>query len=219
MFKSSLRRKKYFGKAAKHTMKALIVFIKNPIIGKAKTRLAATVGKAEALRIYKLLLGHTRQVTTEVEANRYLFYSFFVDEKDEWLAADYHKALQTDGDLGTKMSHSFQEVFEAGNSRVLIVGSDCAALTSDIINSAFEALSTKDFVIGPAADGGYYLLGMNHFEPSVFENITWSTAAVLPQTLEKIANLQKTYVLLPVLSDIDTEADWKKHKFLIKSNL
>ena len=189
---------------------ALIIFIKNPEKGKVKTRLAATVGDDEALRIYGELLKHTRQITEEIYGlDRYVFYSSFVDETDDWKVPHFYKKMQSSGGLGDKMSRAFQEVFES-KSPVLIVGSDCASLTSEIILKAYEILKEKDFVIGPAVDGGYYLLGMKTFEPSVFEHIQWSTDQVFPQTKLNIKKLKKTVGLLPELSDIDREKDWKR---------
>jgi glycosyltransferase A (GT-A) superfamily protein (DUF2064 family) len=84
-------------------------------------------------------------------------------------------------------------------------------LTSDILKEAFGLLNNHDFVIGPAQDGGYYLIGMNAFEPSVFENMEWSTETVFKKTIEKIKVLNKRYALLPTLSDIDYEEDWLKY--------
>jgi rSAM/selenodomain-associated transferase 1 len=189
----------------------LLTFIKNPIKGKAKTRLAATVGDDEALRIYKELLKHTRQIAMAVDVNRYLFYGFFIDKTDDWSNDDFQKFLQIDGDLGDKMKDAFEKIFADGNQKVVIIGSDCASLTPEIVADAFKQLDNHDFVIGPADDGGYYLLGMNSFEPTVFDNMVWSTEEVLSQTITNIEALNKDYTLLTVLSDIDYEEDWKKH--------
>lgn len=190
---------------------ALIIFIKNPEKGKAKTRLAATVGDDEALRIYKELLGHTRRISEEIYGlERFVFYSSFIDETDDWKTPFFNKKLQIGNNLGDRMTNGFKEVFET-NQPVIVIGSDCASLTSEIILQAFEILKEKDFVIGPATDGGYYLLGMNTFEPSVFEHMQWSTEQVFPQTKLNIKKLGKTVGLLPELSDIDREEDWKKY--------
>lgn len=189
---------------------ALIIFIKNIEKGKVKTRLAATVGDDRALAIYMELLRHTRDTVKEIVANRYLYYSKFVNTEDDWLADDFGKEIQSSGGLGERMQSAFRNTFET-NQKVVIVGSDCASLTEEIVQDAFDQLDENDFVIGPALDGGYYLLGMRTFEPSVFEDIEWSTEQVLPQTISKIENLNKKYYLLPALSDIDYEADWKKY--------
>ena len=112
------------------------------------------------------------------------------------------------------MSHAFKKAFET-HQKVVIIGSDCASLTKEIVEKAYKALNTNPFVIGPAIDGGYYLLGMNQYFPQVFENIEWSTPSVFPKTIEIIENLGKSYFLLPELSDIDTEEDWKKYGWKI----
>ncbi len=189
---------------------AIITFIKNPELGKAKTRLAATVGDERALEIYKELLRHTRETVQSVAGiDAFLFYSKFIDENDDWSNDFFNEKLQPAGDLGTKMIAAFAEVFKT-NQPVIIVGSDCASLTSEILEDAISILKEKDFVIGPAIDGGYYLLGMNSFQPSLFQNIEWSTEQVFPQTVSKIEALKMNYGLLPTLSDIDFEEDWEE---------
>lgn len=189
----------------------LLIFIKNPELGKAKTRLAQTVGPERALQIYLALLGHTRTICQSVDARRMLFYSSYIDAADEWPAADFDKYLQSSGGLGQRMEEAFRIAFEEASGPVLIVGSDCAQLKADIITQAISALDTHDFVIGPAEDGGYYLLGMRTFRPEVLQGISWSTAEVLPQTKDIMEQMDSTVAYLPTLSDIDYEEDWEKH--------
>ncbi|MFK7807608.1 MAG: TIGR04282 family arsenosugar biosynthesis glycosyltransferase [Saprospiraceae bacterium] len=188
---------------------ALIVFIKNPQKGKVKTRLAATVGDDKALAIYKALMDHTRHIALATDAQRLLFYSQQINSKDNWSNQDFIKHLQTEGNLGIKMKAAFQTAFQNAD-KVIIIGSDCASLSPDIITEAFAKLETHDFVIGPAMDGGYYLLGMNNYEPAVFEEISWSTESVLKETIRVIETMDKSYTLLVELSDIDYEEDWIK---------
>ncbi len=195
-------------------MNALIIFIKNPEKGKVKTRLAQAIGQDAALKIYLELLKHTRQVASEVSAERYLFYSQFIDQNDIWPEALFHKKLQQGNDLGEKMTNAFSQTFEDHN-KVVIIGSDCATLTSDIVANAFQELDQVDFVMGPAMDGGYYLLGMRNFYPQVFQKIAWSTEKVGTTTLSRIKELEKTYSLLPTLSDIDHQEDWEKYGWKI----
>ncbi|MEM9991254.1 MAG: TIGR04282 family arsenosugar biosynthesis glycosyltransferase [Bacteroidota bacterium] len=189
---------------------ALLIFIKNPELGKAKTRLAATVGDERALAIYKELLRHTRHIAEATEATRLLFYSKFINDEDDWQGRHFQKHLQADGDLGKKMQTAF-ELALGQHQKAVIIGSDCASLNAEIVAQAFQKLEEVPFVIGPATDGGYYLLGMHQFTPSLFENIPWSTSQVLPKTIQKIAALQQDYFLLPTLSDIDYETDWNQH--------
>lgn len=189
---------------------ALIIFIKNPRMGQVKTRLAATMGDAMALRIYLALLERIRRTTTPLPYTKYLYYSDFVDEADEWPAAQFVKKLQYKGDLGERMSHAFAEVLEL-HGQALIVGSDVPGISAEIIASALEALHSNDFVIGGTDDGGYYLLGMNAYEPAVFEGVEWSTPAVFSQTKAAIENLGMSCAQVAVLPDIDFEEDWQQH--------
>lgn len=193
---------------AKHT---LLIFIKNPIPGKTKTRLAKTVGNEEALRIYGELLKHTRTISTQTDAALHLYYSHFIDIDDDWNHTIFNKKLQVGEDLGSRMKNAFANSFAEGVPKVVIIGSDCASLTTDILNQAFAALDTHDFVVGPTFDGGYYLIGMRSYMPQVFENMTWSTESVFSDTIATITSLQKSYALLPKLSDIDYEEDWQKY--------
>ena len=189
---------------------ALIIFIKNPELGKVKTRLAKTVGDEKALIIYKALMAHTRDIALAVSTDRLLFYSQEIHPNDQWSTTNFKKHLQATGDLGTKMKTAFQQAFQ-DHQKVVIIGSDCASLTPTIVKVAFQQLDKHDFVIGPALDGGYYLLGMNQYMPSVFDGIAWSTDSVLADTKQRIKDLKKDYVLLPALSDIDYEEDWIKY--------
>ena len=189
--------------------RVLILFIRNPELGKVKTRLARNLGDAEALRIYKFLLDKTRAASMEVSAKRHLFYSNFIDEQDLWPNEHFHKRLQATGDLGKRMEAAFEQVFQEGAEKVIIIGSDCPELNGAILEQAFAALEQHDFVLGPTPDGGYYLLGMNHFEPSVFREIEWSTETVREKTLKRIHDLDKSVFLLPELNDIDVAEDWE----------
>lgn len=186
----------------------LIVFIKNPEKGKVKTRLASVVGDDRALRIYHFLLEKTRAAALGVACNRLLCYSDYIPDKDEWSDADFHKTVQSSGDLGLRMAAAFRAAFLSGAQKVVIIGSDCPELDADLIRNAFDALDCAEFVVGPACDGGYYLLGMKHFVPELFEGIPWSTSSVAEETLRLIRLIGKEYRLLPRLSDIDEYDDW-----------
>ena len=179
-------------------------------MGTVKTRLARTVGDAEALRIYHVLLEKTRQAALGTTARRWLFYSDTVETGDAWPESDFEKMVQCPGDLGARMADAFRRAFAAGASRVVIIGSDCPGLTGQLIDDAFAELEHADFVLGPTLDGGYYLLGMTAYDPSVFDGIVWSTDSVCAATLEKIRATGKICALLPEQTDVDTEVDWRK---------
>ncbi len=186
----------------------LLIFIRNPALGQVKTRLARTTGDVEALRIYRLLLDKTRAAALEAVAERWLWYSDFADQYDQWPTSEFHKMVQPPGDLGERMERAFQTAFDAGAGRVVIIGSDCPGLTGTILEEAFAALDTTDFVIGPVPDGGYYLLGMRTLATGLFRDVAWSTDTVRATTLDRIAAAGKSCVLLPLLTDVDTEDDW-----------
>ncbi len=186
---------------------ALIIFVKNPEKGKVKTRLAKTIGDDRALEVYKQLLSHTRHVALNTDVDRLLFYNQSINEKDDWNSNSFKKFVQADGDLGNKMQYAFSTAFELGYESVTIIGSDCAQLTPKIINTAFQDLVEKDFVIGPALDGGYYLLGMNQLHEKVFSDKNWSTETVFSDTINDIESMNKSYSELQTLSDVDHEKD------------
>ena len=187
---------------------ALIIFVKNPVIGKVKTRLAAKVGDEKALQIYLQLLEHTRSIVTSVVADKFIFYSDTHDNNDLWPNTIFNKKKQYGNNLGEKMLNAFNEMFETDYEKVSIIGSDCLELTAAIINQGFKDLESADVVIGPATDGGYYFLGMKKINPLLFDDIDWSTSKVFEQTIAVCNNEQLTYSLLPILNDIDEETDW-----------
>lgn len=195
---------------------ALMIFIKNPLAGKVKTRLAATIGDDRALHIYQRLLHITRNLTIQADCTRYLFYSDFIETGDDWPESSYGKLLQQGNDLGKRMSNAFAEVLKY-HSKALIMGSDCPELSADILREAFSKLDHCDFVIGPAADGGYYLLGMKEYSPEIFEGIEWSSPEVLDKTVQKISDIGKTIAFCPTLRDLDDESDWEKLKHIIEA--
>lgn len=189
----------------------LLLFIRNPRLGQVKTRLARTLGDVEALRIYLILLEKTRQAALGVQAERWLFYSDFIETGDEWPEAGFQKKVQAGNDLGERMENAFRTAFDAGAGKVVIIGSDCPGLHGALLQEAFDRLDDADFVLGPTPDGGYYLLGMKQMEASVFRGIVWSTDSVHTDTLKKIQAAGKTCFLLPELSDVDTEEDWRRY--------
>ncbi|MDB4036815.1 TIGR04282 family arsenosugar biosynthesis glycosyltransferase [Polaribacter sp.] len=187
----------------------LLVFTRNPALGKVKTRLAKTVGDKTALEIYTFLLERTRDIATKVSADKAIYYSVKVRENDIWDATIFQKHLQVGEDLGIRMLHAFKNGFETGYEKVLIIGSDLYDLTAETIENAFIALENNEVVIGPAEDGGYYLLGMNSLEEKVFKNKDWGTETVRKDTLEDLKD--KKVFLLGELNDVDVFEDIEHH--------
>jgi hypothetical protein len=188
----------------------LLVFVKNPQLGKVKTRLAATVGNEEALRIYQLLFQHTAKVATSGQWAVAVYYSDFIPQQPDAFL-DVARNVQQGADLGMRMQNAFDWGFAAGYKQIVIVGSDCPALSTQHLEEAFAALHAHaDVVMGPAQDGGYYLLGMKQLHKTLFQNKPWSTDLVAAITKQDCAQLHLNITLLPVLNDVDDEEDWKE---------
>lgn len=185
---------------------ALIIFTKNAEYGKVKTRLAATAGDDKAFEVYHQLIDHTHLITQHFPCNKIVYYADFIEQNDIW-NNDYAKAKQKGIDLGERMCHAFNDVFQQRYFSVIIIGTDCPMLTAEIIDDAFEHLKNKDIVIGAAADGGYYLIGMKTLHTELFKNIKWSTANVFNETVSIIKTLNLNYFVLPCLHDVDEEKD------------
>lgn len=187
------------------TKNALIIFVRNPVLGKVKTRIAASIGDKKALAVYKHLLQKTKDIVSELDVIKHVFYADELNPDDLWNGNE--KYQQTGDGLGRRMKNAFKYLFEKGYGKVLIIGSDCYELTSDILYSAFENLDHSATVIGPASDGGYYLLGMRSPYLFLFDNIKWSTDIVLYQTLGIIRENNLSFSLLPQLNDVDEVKD------------
>lgn len=192
---------------------AIIVFVKNPQLGKVKTRLAKTIGDQKALEIYLALTEYTRNVLRQVDCDRFVFYDQEIIKDDDWESTSFQKQKQHPGDLGQRMKDAFTSVL-ADHDKALIVGSDCPQLTSSHIQHAFESLDQTDIVFGPSLDGGYYLLGMKTLHAYLFEDIPWSTASVYGDSLAKIFARGHSVSELEHLTDIDVEDDLKLVEWL-----
>lgn len=187
----------------------LLIFTRNPELGKVKSRLARGVGPENALAIYKKLLAHTREVVSQVDCERWVGYSVTIRPNDNWPEDTFFKFQQEGKDLGERMQQAFENAFTAGHQKVIIVGSDLYDLRPQHIEEAFKSLDNQDAVIGPAQDGGYYLLGMKSLIPKVFATKNWGSETVLEETLEDLKNY--TLYTLETLNDIDYASDLKPY--------
>ena len=187
----------------------VLIFQKNEVLGKVKTRLAAGVGEEQALNIYIQLLAKTYLVLRDISVSITTYFSEFIPEKPTYPAGN--RMVQVGQDLGERMKNAFAENFELGIEKVVLIGTDCPSLEGKHIIQAFEALDQSDLVLGPAKDGGYYLIGMKRRADFLFEGITWSSELVLSQTLALAAEQGLQTSLLPVLEDIDTLEDWERY--------
>ena len=181
----------------------LIVFVKNPVLGKVKSRLAKSIGREKALFVYKRLLWKTREIVLNVKCDKLICYSDFIEEKDIWDNEIFWKGVQRGADLGERMFNSIQMAADNRYEKICLIGSDNLELSSKILVDAFESLEKFDFVIGPAKDGGYYLIGMKQPNKNIFKDKAWGTNLVLEQTIRNIDDLGLKVNLLPELNDID----------------
>lgn len=190
----------------------VITFTRNPELGKVKTRLAKTIGNISALAIYKKLLEHTESVLQQIDCDKAVYYSVKIRENDLWNPDIYQKHQQVGDHLGIRMLNAFKTGFDAGYTKIVIVGSDLYDLKPKHINQAFDALDNNDAVIGPAIDGGYYLLGMKQLHPAVFENKSWGTETVFEDTMKDL--VKENVFLLEPLNDVDTYEDMSNNQTL-----
>ena len=193
---------------------SLIIFTKNPVAGKVKTRLAKDLGEEKALDIYQFLLKHSHEVTVPLEVSKQVYYSDHILEDDLWNEGEFIKKLQKGHDLGERMENAFKQGFQEGFEKIIIIGTDLYDISTLDIQIAFKALEENDYVIGPALDGGYYLLGMKSLNSELFKNKRWSTSAVFEDSMKDIEHGRVK--ILPTQNDIDVLDDLKAHPELQK---
>lgn len=185
----------------------ILIFTRNPELGKVKTRLAATIGDKNALEIYELLLNHTQNIVRPINVSKTVMYSEEINLEDIWDNSIYEKKIQFGQDLGAKMKNAASAGFENNYKKVVIIGSDLYDLTETDINNAFQKLDNYDAVIGPADDGGYYLLGLKFIPDNMFFNKKWGTSTILKETMIDLKDYN--VFLLDAKNDIDTFNDIK----------
>ncbi|MFP4300338.1 MAG: TIGR04282 family arsenosugar biosynthesis glycosyltransferase [Spirulinaceae cyanobacterium] len=188
----------------------LIIFTRYPEPGKTKTRLIPALGAEQAAKLQQTFTESTLQkaqtLSTSVQIEVH-FANGNTQKMQDWLGQNITVKPQFQGNLGQRMAASFQQAFESGNQRVVIIGIDCPDLTPALLQKAFTLLQNQDLVLGKALDGGYYLIGLQHLIPALFQNIAWGTDTVLQQTVEIATKLQLQVAYLPTLRDIDTPED------------
>ncbi|MBW2466354.1 MAG: TIGR04282 family arsenosugar biosynthesis glycosyltransferase [Deltaproteobacteria bacterium] len=196
------------------TYEQLIVFTRYPEPGRTKTRLATALGDRGAAEIQRVLTEHTAARIRDLRKARNLALTIYYAGGDEqkmkeWLGADFTYRPQVSGGLGERLIRACSDAFGKGYKRVVIIGSDCPDLEASHLKQAFEALYHKDLVLGPAADGGYYLIGMSREVKEVFTEIPWSTKGVMAATLNIAEKLGLTFETLTTLNDVDRPEDLK----------
>ncbi len=189
----------------------LIIFVKAPRLGTVKTRLAEQLGAAEAAAAYRLLVEVLLNGLAGIEQVQLRFTpDDAAPEVNGWLRGPgWSLAPQGPGDLGQRLRHLFDQSFSRGARRVVVIGSDCPWVTAEDISAAWRALRDHDVALGPAADGGYWLIGLRASQPDLFDGIHWSESTVCEQTLDRIRAKNLRAHLLRTLRDVDSVEDWK----------
>ncbi|MGH7885994.1 MAG: TIGR04282 family arsenosugar biosynthesis glycosyltransferase [Thermodesulfobacteriota bacterium] len=191
----------------------LIIFLKYPEEGKVKTRLAKKIGEKKASKIYSIIAKYIVEKFSENQNyNTSIFFSprDKINEIKDWLdKSPVEYFPQTGTSLGDRISNAFEYIISRGGKNIVIIGTDCIEISREDIKSSFETLSSNlsQIVIGPAADGGYYLLGLNIFIKDIFENIDWSSEKVFNQTVDKFKKQKLRYSVGKKLNDIDEYED------------
>ncbi|WP_147679011.1 TIGR04282 family arsenosugar biosynthesis glycosyltransferase [Algibacter pacificus] len=193
----------------------VIVFVKNIKLGKVKTRLAKTIGNQGAFDVYSELVKVTENATKNLNCDKHIYFSESIVE-NQW-PNDY-KTVQEGKDLGERMLNAFKNGFEAGYSRIVLIGSDLPDINSKHIEVGLNKLNQTEVVFGPAEDGGYYLVGLSKMHATVFKNKPWSQDNLLKETLSELKEKRITFSTLETLNDIDNFEDLVASKFY-QSNL
>jgi rSAM/selenodomain-associated transferase 1 len=190
-----------------------IVFVKYPLPGTVKTRLAATLGHRQTTILYKKFVEDTLSALTKTGEDLFVCFSPARVRSAciTWLGKEYRYKAQYGKDLGERMRNAFIDLFRRGYKKVVIVGSDTPDLPASLLTRAFRALDKNGVVIGPSLDGGYYLIGftLDRFQKTIFDNVSWSSDTVLSSTVATLSRLNMIPCLLPRRRDIDTWPDLK----------
>jgi rSAM/selenodomain-associated transferase 1 len=190
----------------------LLIFLKAPRPGLVKTRLAEAIGPGAAASAYRTLV---QTLLTRFAKCKSIELHYApedaLEEIQGWLRPGWIARPQSPGDLGRRLHTSFENSFAAGAKRTVIIGSDCPSIEWQDVATAWSSLADHDVVLGPAPDGGYWLIGLNAPQEHLFRNIAWSTETVLSETLKRCQATGLSTVLLRELRDVDTKEDWQAY--------
>lgn len=191
----------------------LIVFLKSPRPGFVKTRLASRLGAEPACEVYRnLAAALLKRLKPYPNVELRISPDDAAASHSDWLLRDCWRCQgQGGGDLGSRLTRAFGESFAAGHRKVMAIGSDCPYVEPTHLRDGFERLISASVVLGPALDGGYWLIGMNRYLPSLFEGISWGAAEVLEQTLQRTAALGVQAAMLETLEDVDDWESWQRY--------
>lgn len=188
----------------------IIIFSRYPTSGTTKTRLIPALGADGAALLQQQMTEHTVRQVKRLRSDLQIDFRFTGGDAAafrHWLGDEIHYQPQGEGDLGDRLTRSIHAAFVSGAQRVVTLGIDCPELDTAGLQRAFEQLQTHDVMLGPAEDGGYYLIGLRRFVPELFQHINWSTETVLRETVEVAQRLGLAIALLDPLPDVDRPDD------------
>ena len=191
-------------------MTSLIVFVKNPIPGSVKTRLQTRYAPDQVAALYTAFVRDVLERAESIDVDRRVIAFDTSDAESEVRAlfgggkAQWQFVPQVQDDLGARMREALVQQLDAGASAAVLIGTDIPSLPAHHITQAFDLLHTKDVVLGPSTDGGYYLVGVSKSIPEIFEDVAWSTPSVLSQTIDRVQRAGNTLGLVPPWFDVDT---------------
>jgi rSAM/selenodomain-associated transferase 1 len=202
---------------SKDIKKKLLVFVRVPEVGRVKTRLVGTLSEECVCQLYKCFVEDILATLSNREYDISICYDPPEGRQQmiSWLGSSFSFMPQRGVSLGERMENAFTAVFSEGVEQAVLIGSDLPDLDATIIDEAFEGLKNHDLVVGPAVDGGYYLIGFNagSFSPKIFHGIPWGTNQVFDITAALITKSNLSMHLLPKWQDIDTHDDLKAFFF------
>ena len=191
----------------------LALMLKYPCPGRVKTRLGKDIGQVNAALLYRSFVQSTLVMCRTLSWPILLFChpDSTLDKYRAWLGEENDYFIQGPGNIGDKMRAAFEQSFELGFDRVILAGTDVPQMSRETLQQAQKGLESCKAVLGPALDGGYYLLGLHRdaFFQKVFSDVPWSTSRVLEITLHRLKDLSKEPYILPVLRDVDTLEDFR----------
>ena len=192
-------------------MNVLGLFARHPVAGEVKTRLAAETGRDRAAQLYAAFVGDLTERFRATADRRVVCYTPAAAAASEYFAASAGEAYelwpQPEGSLGERMQRFFEEMLKRPEDRAVLIGSDSPTLPREFVARAFELLAVHDCVLGPATDGGYYLVGQSACARPIFDRVDWSTSHVLTQTVDRVERAGARLALLPPWYDVDSPGD------------
>lgn len=189
---------------------ALIIFLKNPELGKVKTRLKPELSEKNCVAIYRAMVNDlVENVGSNKQYDTIILFTPANSEKNlkQWLGPDFTFVPQSDGDLGKRMDSALHWAFEHKYQQAVLIGSDTPTINQKLILTAFQKLENSDVVLGPSKDGGYYLIATKETQPNIFKNIQWSSNTVFDETMKSIEENNLSVISLEQRADIDTFSD------------